>query len=122
MVRQMLYPLLIFVTTWRTIRVRVHPNDYLVFRYYDETYYTKYMNEIEGDTHMKKMLISTWRGESLFGWADRGHWETVQIKSDQRLEAEWNWFRIGFEPMFADYTKSGTWFVLISLFEVRKSS
>ena len=51
--------------------------------------------------------------------ADTGQWETVRIVGDEQLQSEWNWFRIGFEPMFTDYTKSGTWFVLVSLFEVR---
>ena len=29
-----------------------------------------------------------------------------------------DWFRIGFEPVFVDYTKHGTWFIVISLVEV----
>ena len=39
--------------------------------------------------------------------------------SDEGLRRERNWFRIGFEPTFVDFTKSGTWFTLMFLPEVK---
>lgn len=54
---------------------------------------------------------------SLFSWADRGQWETVQTENREIIR-EGDWFRIGFEPLFVDYTKRGTWFIVISLVEV----
>ncbi|CAM9990283.1 unnamed protein product, partial [Ascophyllum nodosum] len=108
-----LYPLLMFVTTWRTIRLRVHPNEFLVFRYFNEGYATNASPLVV----LRKAFCAFWREQSLFVGADTGQWETVRIVGDEQLQSEWNWFRIGFEPMFTDYTKSGTWFVLVSLFE-----
>ena len=61
---------------------------------------------------------SSWTEDySLFSWADKGKWETVQM-ADREVSREGDWFRIGFEPVFVDYTKRGTWFVVISLVEV----
>ena len=94
--------MLMFLTTWRTIQVRVRPNDYLVFQDNDEE-------------HPRS---SSWREGSLLAWADKGEWSVKKIPNDKRLESEWTWFQIGFEPMFADYTRSGTLFVVVSLAEV----
>lgn len=61
---------------------------------------------------------SSWTEDySLFSWADKGQWETVQTENRQ-LSREGDRFRIGFEPVFVDYTKRGTCFVMISLVEV----
>ena len=61
---------------------------------------------------------SSWSEDySLFSWADKGQWETVKTENRQ-LSREGDWFRIGFEPVFVDYTKRGTWFVMVSLVEV----
>lgn len=46
----------------------------------------------------------------------QGSWETVKTENP-RLKKEWDWFRIGWEPVFADYTKRGTWFVMVLLCE-----
>ena len=64
-------------------------------------------------------LKRSWAEDSsLFSWADRGQWETVQTVNRQ-VRREGDWFRIGFEPVFVDYTKRGTWFIVITLVEVR---
>lgn len=56
---------------------------------------------------------------SLLSLFDKGAWETVMVGDDQSEKVrEWDWFRIGFEPMFVDYTASGTWFVSVLLVEV----
>ena len=47
----------------------------------------------------------------------RPGWHTVET-ADEEQWREGNWFRIGFEPLFVDFTKSGTWFVIFSLFKV----
>lgn len=41
--------------------------------------------------------------------------------ADETRRRKGNWFRIGFEPLFVDFIKSGTVFVVVSLFEVRAS-
>ncbi|CAB1109109.1 unnamed protein product [Ectocarpus sp. CCAP 1310/34] len=53
---------------------------------------------------------------SAFAWAKKGAWRTVENEDakEQRLR---NWFRIGFEPLFVDYTKAGSWFALYALME-----
>lgn len=61
---------------------------------------------------------SSWTGNySIFSWADKGRWESVQTQNRQ-VTRQGEWFRIGFEPLFVDYTQRGTWFVVISLLEV----
>lgn len=37
---------------------------------------------------------------------------------DNRNKRERDWFRIGFQPIFVDFTKSGSWFVVYTLMEV----
>lgn len=67
---------------------------------------------------MLNRFRSSWREDhSLFSWADRGQWETVPTM-DGSVQREGDWFRIGFEPVFVDYTKRGSWFVLETLMEV----
>ncbi|CAN0523838.1 unnamed protein product [Ectocarpus sp. 12 AP-2014] len=53
---------------------------------------------------------------SAFAWAKKGAWRTVENEDtkEQRLR---NWFRIGFEPLFVDYTKAGSWFAAYGLVE-----
>ncbi|CAN0228204.1 unnamed protein product [Ectocarpus sp. 6 AP-2014] len=53
---------------------------------------------------------------SAFAWAKKGAWRTVENEDmkEQRLR---NWFRIGFEPLFVDYTKAGSWFAVYALME-----
>ena len=55
---------------------------------------------------------------SMFAWAKKGVWRTTpsQEVKERRLG---DWFRIGFEPLFADFTQSGSWFAVYALLEVR---
>lgn len=54
---------------------------------------------------------------SMFAWADTGQWETAGTTDEEaRLEADR--FRIGFEPLFVDFTKNGSWFLVYCLLEV----
>lgn len=58
---------------------------------------------------------------SMFAWANKGHWESVE-SLDPEVTRERDWFRIGFEPLFVDFTKNGAWFVVYTLVEVSKLS
>lgn len=58
---------------------------------------------------------------SLFSWANKGQWEAVNTDDDE-IQREANYFRIGFEPLFIDCTKSGAWFTILSLVQVRRHS
>lgn len=51
-------------------------------------------------------------------WAKKGVWRTAATEdvTERRLG---DWFRIGFEPMFADFTQSGSWFAVYAVLEVR---
>ena len=66
---------------------------------------------------LSRFKTSWTKNYSLFSWADKGQWETVQMEN-REVSRQGDWFRIGFEPVFVDYTKRGTWFIMISLIEV----
>eukprot|EP00903_Cladosiphon_okamuranus_P012576 g11773.t1 len=53
---------------------------------------------------------------SSFAWAKKGVWRTAatQNVTERRLG---DWFRIGFEPLFADFTQSGSWLAVYALLE-----
>lgn len=55
----------------------------------------------------------------MFSWADKGRWETVDVQ-DPQTRRDGDRFRIGFEPIFVDYTKSGVWFVGFFLVQVHE--
>lgn len=70
---------------------------------------------------LSKVITGFKKDHSLFAWADKGKWETAKLADeDERRDA--NWFRIGFEPLFADFTQTGSWFVVYTLVEVRSSA
>lgn len=66
-----------------------------------------------------KLLAGSTKDFSLFSWADKGQWETVNT-SDVKARRDADWFRIGFEPLFADFTQAGSWFIVYTLMEVRR--
>lgn len=102
-----------FVTLWRTISVRVQPDVLLVFNATEE-------DDRRGGV-FSRFRTSWCEDYSLFSWADKGQWETAQTAEGQ-ARRDGNWFRIGFEPVFVDYTKIGTWFLLLQLVEVGRLS
>ncbi|CAB1103298.1 unnamed protein product [Ectocarpus sp. CCAP 1310/34] len=110
-----LCPLLMFVTVFRTLLVRVRPNVLLIFKTYAE-------GGTSGDAPSRaggflSRFKSSWEENySLFSWADKRQWETAQTP-DRQISREGDWCRIGFEPVFVEYTKRGTWFIVISLVE-----
>ncbi|CAN0007882.1 unnamed protein product [Ectocarpus fasciculatus] len=118
------YPVLMFVAVLRTFFVRVRPNTLIVFT----------PNEAEdeagggggGDTEegqrarpsgfLSKVRAGWEEDHSLFAWANKGTWETAETENEG-TRREGQWFRIGFEPLFVDFTKSGAWFVAFTLVE-----
>lgn len=103
-----------FVIVWRTVSVRVRPNDLLVFAPIADGANGNAPNSGRG--FLSKFKTSWNENYSLFSWADKGRWETVQSVDPQAVR-EGDWFRIGFEPVFVDYTKSGTWFAMFCFVE-----
>ncbi|CAM9523853.1 unnamed protein product [Ectocarpus sp. 6 AP-2014] len=110
-----LYPLLMFATVVRTLFVRVRPDELLIFKTYDEDGTNGNAPNCRGG-FLSRFKSSWAENYSLFSWADKGQWETVQAPN-RNITREGDWFRIGFEPVFVDYTKRGTWFIVISLVE-----
>eukprot|EP00903_Cladosiphon_okamuranus_P014706 g13628.t1 len=53
---------------------------------------------------------------SSFAWAKKGDWMTAYTGDPEKLRLG-DWFRIGFEPLFADFTQSGSWFAVYTLLE-----
>ena len=49
----------------------------------------------------------------MFAWADKGEWVS---KNDEDVDLDSRRFRIGFEPLFVDYTQRGTLYVSYLLF------
>ncbi|CAN0390075.1 unnamed protein product, partial [Ascophyllum nodosum] len=104
-----LYPTLMVAIVSRAILVRVLPESLIEFRYFP--------SDAEDGSNWLSRVQNGWKEErSLLAWADRGRWYTVET-SDEEQWREGNWFRIGCEPLFVDFTKSGTWFVIFSLFK-----
>ncbi|CAN0367524.1 unnamed protein product [Ectocarpus sp. 6 AP-2014] len=105
------YPVLMVAMVARTHRVRVRSDALIVFT----------SNESGGGSTgtssiYSKMIAGLRKDSSLFAWADKGQWETVQtVDEDATRNADW--FRIGFEPLFADFTQAGSWFIIYTLIE-----
>lgn len=63
----------------------------------------------------RRGMCSAWsRGTSMFSWADKGQWIS---KNDENEDLDSRKFRIGFEPLFVDYTQKGSMYVTFLLFE-----
>lgn len=113
---QVLYPVLTFVMIWRTISARVRPDTLIVFKPNDN------VDDAEDGAHNTRSTLSKikagWKtNRSLLSWADTGAWETAET-ADEGSTRDRDWFRIGFEPLFVDFTKAGCWFELVTLVEV----
>ncbi len=111
--KKVIYPALMLLVVWRIVLVRVRPDVLLSFEPCDRD--TNDGIRIGG----RSRLRSAWRtGNGLFSSADKGQWETIGAGHLRSWGREIDWFRVGFEPVFASYTKRGVWFVVISLLEV----
>ncbi|CAM9210891.1 unnamed protein product [Scytosiphon promiscuus] len=116
----LLYPVLMLLVVCRIIAVRVRPDVLLAFKSFDndEAVRTHSRGRCTRISFMSKpKLKSGWgEGRSLFSWADKGRWQ--MIDAGHHVEnREHDWFRVGFEPVFVDYTKRGVWFIVVSLIE-----
>ncbi|CAM9869077.1 unnamed protein product, partial [Ectocarpus fasciculatus] len=105
-----LYPVLMVAMVVRTHRVRLRSDTLIVFK----------SNESDeastGKSLFSKMIAGSREDSSLFAWADKGQWETVQTE-DEDAKRNADWFRIGFEPLYADFTQAGSWFIIYTLIE-----
>lgn len=114
---KLLYPVLMLVMVWHFVRVRLGSDQLIVFK-------PKAPKNIPGgepsrqNNRISSTCVEGWRNSgSLFACANKGHWETVET-TDKSTRKEANWFRIGFEPLYVDFTQSGAWFVVVILAEV----
>ncbi|CAN0119598.1 unnamed protein product [Ectocarpus sp. 6 AP-2014] len=110
---KVLYPVLMFAMVTRTHRVRVRSDALIVFVSNENRVTCTGKKEF-----FSKLLAGSRKDLSLFTWADKGQWETVQT-SDVNARRDADWFRIGFEPLFADFTQAGSWFILYTLMEIQ---
>ena len=105
------------VAMLRTILLRVYPNDHIVFNEYGDGPGAD-RDAPTGRRNFLSNLRGSWcEDHKLFAWADKGQWSTDQEKS-QQARREGDRFRKGFEPVFVDFTKGGTLFVVMFLVQV----
>eukprot|EP00752_Nemacystus_decipiens_P003432 g3173.t1 len=117
-----LYPVLMFAGVLRTYFVRVRPKTLIVFT-------PSAVADGDGDGEgvdgaarasrsglFSRVKAGLAKDHSMFAWANKGEWETAET-GDERTKREGQWFLIGFEPLFADFTQSGAWFVAFTLVE-----
>lgn len=113
-----------FIGVVRTVFVRVRPDTLVVFTPNDAD---DAGEDVEGGFSAPKpsflsRVKAGWKeDQSLFAWANKGTWETAET-ADEETRREAEWFRIGFEPLFVDFTKAGAWFVAFTMVEVKEWS
>lgn len=50
----------------------------------------------------------------MFDWAEKGAWK---CRADEEVDFEGRKFRIGFEPLFVDFTQEGAVYITFLLFK-----
>eukprot|EP00752_Nemacystus_decipiens_P018572 g16651.t1 len=113
MLALILYPVLMTVMVSRSFWMKVRPDDDIVFKASPD--------DDENSDQSTRGFVATVKASmkqkhSMFSWANKGQWKSVET-SDPEVKRERDWFRIGFEPLFVDFTKNGSWFVVYSLIE-----
>ena len=119
------------VMVYRTIAVRVRPDELIVF---EPTIHPGEHDDGRNDNvgFFSRVVASCKESRSLLSWADTGQWVTAkraytefspeddraQVNADEHARRQGDRFRIGFEPLFVDFTKAGSWFMVYSLAQV----
>lgn len=109
-VHQVLYPAMLVILVTRALFMRVLPESLIEFRYFPK-------EDGVSSTWLSRVQKSWTEERSVLAWANQGRWHTIETTDEGKMR-EGNWFRIGFEPLFVDFTKSGTWFMIFSLVKV----
>ena len=52
------------------------------------------------------------KAHSIFEWADKGEWKS---RDEEQEDLDGRMFRIGFEPLFVDYTREGAVYIIFLL-------
>eukprot|EP00903_Cladosiphon_okamuranus_P017681 g16281.t1 len=117
-VAQLLYPVLMIVMVSRTVASQVRAADNIVFKPNTEDDTNQSVGGFcsSARNFVARVGTSLKEDHSMFAWADKGQWESVETE-DKQAQRERDWFRIGFEPLFVDFTGKGAWFVVYSLIE-----
>ena len=116
----------------RTIVLRVRPDALIAF---EPNIYSDNAEDDDNENSgfVARVKKSCNESQSLLSWADAGQWVTakraytgfspdddwVEANADEDALRQGNRFRIGFEPLFVDFTKAGSWFMVYSLVQVR---
>lgn len=108
----------------RTFWVKIRPDTNLVFKTHPEDDENNGGNERSKGGLLRStrsfganVHVSLKEKHSMFAWANKGQWESAKTP-DGTSKRQRDWFRIGFEPIFVDFTKNGSWFVVYTLSEV----
>ncbi|CAN0071117.1 unnamed protein product, partial [Ectocarpus sp. 12 AP-2014] len=104
------FPVLMFIYVSRIVWSRVRPDN-------SPLRYEPNPNAGKGCFLFKACggFCKAWTsGSSMFEWADKGQWAS---KNNEDVDLDSRKFRIGFEPLFVDYTQKGTLYVTFLLFE-----
>lgn len=108
-----------FAMAWRTVSVRVLSDAVIVFKPKEKKERKNIDEKMNAAGRIAMRLREGWnRFASSFAWADKGRWETSDATDDEDTARKANCVRIGFEPLFVDFTQSGAWFVVFTLAEV----
>eukprot|EP00903_Cladosiphon_okamuranus_P021518 g19782.t1 len=102
-----LYPVFLIGMMFRVIFVRVFPKSGGV------TFIT---TKTGRQSFCSRVAKGVKEEHSVFAWAKKGVWITADTEDAMKRRLI-DWFRIGFEPLFADYTQSGSWFAVYTLLE-----
>lgn len=122
-----------FVMVCMTIMLRVRSDALVAFEPSIDPGNPKHGLDCKGN-FFSRVIISWKESRSLISWADAGQWVTVERVStesrpeddyfhtsiDEDARREGDRFRIGFEPLFVDFTKAGSWFMIYSLVQVHE--
>ncbi|CAM9909350.1 unnamed protein product [Ectocarpus fasciculatus] len=114
----MTFPVLMTINILCTFFGKIRPKDHIVFVPNED-------DAVEAESGLyasvrgfgSKVRDGLKESYSMFAWADKGGWESVDTPNEEDRRAK-DWFRIGFEPIFVDFTGAGAWFAVYALIEL----